>query len=437
MFLVSLETGEKSQLTQPEFPAIGDTNPAIAPDGSWMVFRRQANLHSGELYRLRLRARWKTTRSADVQSQIVLGEPQRLTPAALDASYPTFLSDNKELLFSTKRSLWKLVPGKETLERLPFAGEDGMMPVISRSRPGHPARLAYIRSFQDTNIWRLDLSAPGAAAAAPPFVAVSSTRMDSTPQLSPDGRRVAFASDRSGAWEIWLADLDGSKAVQLTSMGVHSGAPCWSPDGERIVFQSNPEGQFHIYLVPAGGGKPAKLTADTASEWRPSFSRDRYWIYFASNRRGYSRIWKIPVSGGDAMQVTTKPGFAAFESPDGAWLYYNERMETPSPLWRQPVSGGVPVKVLEGVVRAAFAVIDKGIYYIDRPSNTGGLLFTDHPSGETRLQYYDLATSRISTVARNLGNVFLGLTASRNGHMLLYSRVDSSIDDLMLVDNFR
>jgi Tol biopolymer transport system component len=109
--------------------------------------------------------------------------------------------------------------------------------------------------------------------------------MDSTPQLSPDGRRVAFASDRSGAWEIWLADLDGSNAVQLTCMGADSGAPCWSPDGELIVFQSNPEGQFDIYVIRAAGGKPRNLTSHLASEWRHSFSRDGEWIYFTRTGR--------------------------------------------------------------------------------------------------------------------------------------------------------
>jgi hypothetical protein len=112
-------------------------------------------------------------------------------------------------------------------------------------------------------------------------------------------------------------------------------------------------------------------------------------------------------------------------------------MERPSPLWRQPVSGGVPVKVVDGVVRAAFSVIDGGIYYIDRPSGDGGLLYTDQPSGETRLQYFDFATHRTTTTARNLGIVFLGLSASKNGRTIFYSRVDSSMADLMLVENFR
>jgi hypothetical protein len=85
--------------------------------------------------------------------------------------------------------------------------------------------------------------------------------------------------------------------------------------------------------------------------------------FFTSNRTGQRQIWKIPASSGDALQVTNNGAFAAFESPDGAYLYYNQTMETPSPLWRQPVSGGAPVKVLDGVVRGAFAVLDKGIHY--------------------------------------------------------------------------
>ena len=112
-------------------------------------------------------------------------------------------------------------------------------------------------------------------------------------------------------------------------------------------------------------------------------------------------------------------------------------MDTPSPLWRVPTSGGVAVKILDGVVLGAFAVLDRGIYYIDRPAGGGGILNIDRPAGTTRLQYFDLATRRSTTVARNLGNVYLGLTASPDGRRIFYSRVDSSVDDLMLVENFR
>jgi Tol biopolymer transport system component/predicted Ser/Thr protein kinase len=428
LFVVSLETAEKRRLTNPQLPALSDTNPAVSPDGSWLVFRRNASgLFTGELYRLPLR-----------RGLTAAGEPRRLTLTALDAGYPTWMPGSKEILFSARGSLWRLVvPGESTPARLQFVGEDGLMPVVSRPQPGRPARLVYVRSFQDSNVLRVETSAPGATASSPPVVSISSTREESHLQLSPDGRRVAFASNRSGEWEIWLADPDGANAVQLTSMGAVSGSPRWSPDGQLIAFQSNFEGQWEVFVIPAAGGKPRNLTSRPTREGFPSFSRDGQSIYFFSNRSGKAQIWKIPVSGGNAVQVTTNGGLAAFESPDGAHLYYTQTLDTPSALWQMPASGGVPVKVLDGVVLVDFVVLERGIYYIDRPSGEGRILFIDRPPGETRLQYFDFVTGRSTTVARNLGNVTVGLTASPDGRTILFSRVDSSVDDLMLVENFR
>jgi WD40 repeat protein len=234
-----------------------------------------------------------------------------------------------------------------------------------------------------------------------------------------------------------VSDTDGSDAIQLTSLGTAAGAPTWSADARQIVLQASRDGQGAIYIVPAVGGKPRNLSTHTANNTRPSFSHDGKWIYFASTQSGERQIWRTPASGGQAVQLTYNGAFASFESPDGAYLYYNQSMDAPSPLWRVPSSGGSPVRVLDGVVRGAFAVLDRGIYYIDRASANPDLLYLDRPAGEARLRYFDLATHKSTTVARDLGNVFLGLTASQDGHTIFYSRVDSSLDDLMLVENFR
>jgi serine/threonine protein kinase len=421
LFLISLETGEERQLTHPQPPAAGDANPAVSPDGNWLVFRRDASgPFSGELYRLALDS-----------GLIARGEPERLTPVALDAGHPTWMPDAKEVVFSAhsgREGLWRLVvPGSNTPTRLPFVGEDGRTPVVSRPQPGRPSRLVYVRSFQDYNVWRIDSPVAGSPASSPPVLSISSTRQDADAQISPDGRRVAFFSDRSGEGEIWLADSDGSNAVQLTSMRrIHgAGAPQWSSDGKLITFHSIRDGQGEIYLIPAVGGKPRNLTSHPATDGDPSFSRDGKWIYFRSDRTGKFQVWKLPVSGGDAVPVTPNVGARALESLDGAYLYYVETVENPSPLWCLPSSGGVPTKLLEGVVLGGFAVLGAGIYYMDRPSR------------ETRLQYFNLATRKSTTIAANLGNVGLFLTASPDGRTILYSRLDSSVDDLMLVENFR
>ena len=416
LFLVSLDTGEKKQLTFPQPPVFGDSHPAVAPDGRSLVFQRNPSGSGAELYWLPL--------GNDLTAA---GEPRRLTLAALNATHPAWMPDSKEVLFSAGSSLWRLaVTGEGAPARLPFVGEDGMMPAVSRPQAGQPPRLIYVRSFTDRNIWQLQIPAPGVPRPSPPIVSISSTRDDEGAQFSPDGRRVVFGSNRSGEREIWLADPDGSDAVQLTSMGAEGTAsPRWSPDGQTIAFNSNVDGQQEIYVVPAGGGKPRRLTSHQSNDLQPSFSRDGKWIYFASERTGEFQIWKSPASGGDAVQVSRNVGVAALEAPDGRDVYYTQTPVEASPLWRLSASGGEPVKVLDGVVMRAFVVLARGIYYIDRPERA------------SRLQFFDFATRKSTTVAGNLGDVRLGLTASPDGRTILCTRLDSAVDDLMMVENFR
>jgi eukaryotic-like serine/threonine-protein kinase len=420
LFVISVETGEKKPLTSPQPPLFGDSAPAVSPDGRSMVFRRTAAANAGELLWLALGEGGAAT-----------GEPRRLAPAALNASYPAWMPDGDEILFSARSSLWRLsVRGQSAPARLPFVGEDGFMPTVSRPQPGRPGRLVYERSSSDQNIWRVETSGPGTTALTLPVAAISSTRLDSNAQFSPDGRRVALASSRSGDTEIWLADPDGGNTAQLTSLGApQTGTPRWSPDGQTIAFDSNLEGQYEIYAISASGGKPRRLTSHPANDHVPSFSRDGKWIYFSSSRGGDNQIWKMPASGGEAIQVTHNGGYVAFESPDGSQLYYTQNPGfPPSALWRLPVSGGQPVKVLEGVVQRAFAVLGKGIYYasLEAPSRL-----------EAKLLYFDFATGKSTTVAALGRRIFLGLTATADGRTILYTKIDSSVNDLMLVENFR
>jgi serine/threonine protein kinase len=250
LFVVSLDTGEKRQLTNPRPPVLADMSPAVSPDGRSLVFLRRAAWGAGELYLLPL--------GKDLTP---VGEPRRLTSADLRADYPAWTPDGNEIIFSAKGSLWRTaVSGASPPTRIAYVGEDGLMPSISRAQAGKPARLVYVRSFTDQNFWRIETSAPGAPSSAPPVMSISSTKHEYHGHFSPDGRRVAFSSSRSGDAEIWVADSDGSNAIQLTSMAAQETmCPRWSPDGQQIGFSSNPEGEFR-YLCRCRRGRQASAS---------------------------------------------------------------------------------------------------------------------------------------------------------------------------------
>jgi Tol biopolymer transport system component len=393
LFVVSIETGDKRQLTNPQPPVVADTNPSLSPDGESLLFLRRTTWARGELHVLPVRS--DTTAS---------GEATHIAVSGLVPDTATWMPDGDEILFGTNpqnggsAALWRVsATGDGRSARVPFVGEDGMMPAVSRSQRGEAARLVYVRSFTDDNIWRIDISDPGVAASAPPRIAIASTKADIHPQLAPDGRRVAFTSTRSGAWEIWTSDPDGSNPVQITFLRAPTGtgAPHWSRDGRAIVFASDAEGQFDIFIVPSTGGKPRNITSHTALDHVPIFSHDGQWIYFSSARSGQFQVWKVPASGGEAVQVTKDGGWLSQESVDGTSLYFTPTVAIGAltQLWRMPTSGGPAVTVVDGVMNAPFAVLQRGIYYINQLS------------AEPQFQFFDFASQQSVTVARGLGTV--------------------------------
>jgi Tol biopolymer transport system component len=257
---------------------------------------------------------------------------------------------------------------------------------------------------------------------------ISSTRDDDAPQFSPDGKKIAFKSKRSGSFEVWVCDADGSNAVQLTSIGGPGvTTPRWSPDGGRIAFDSNAPGQSDIFVVGATGGKPQRMTTDPANDGNPSWSQDGKWIYFDSARTGEQQVWKMPAKGGEAIQVTRDGGFGPRESPDSKFLYYTKALDNTS-LWRVAIGGGASAKVLENVRSyEAFAIVAKGIYFISRQGAT------------LAIRFLRFDTNKISTVAGFEKRLFLGpgLTVSPDGKWLLYSQYEQLGTELTLVENFR
>jgi Tol biopolymer transport system component len=176
--------------------------------------------------------------------------------------------------------------------------ENVFKPAIARS--GN--RLAYTQDFFDRDIWQVE---PGKL----PRSFVSSTRQEYNPQYSPDGKRVAFSSNRSGQMEIWVGDEAGGSLVQLTRFEEFSGSPQWSPDGQSIAFDRHMKTGWHIFVMASDGGQVRQLTSDDGDEVIPNWSRNGDSIYYASNRTGRYEIWRAPAKGGKGVQITRRGGW--------------------------------------------------------------------------------------------------------------------------------
>lgn len=412
--LLSSETGESRSLTSPPGSTIGDLSPAFSPDGQSVAFVRATSAVVEDLYVISLKG----------------GEPRRLTFTNAGIYNLTWSSDGREIVFSARpggnSNLWRIAVDGGKPELIAAAGYNTVDPNFSRQDD----RLVYAQYTEDVNIWRIDLSAAGKPR-PPPKRLISSTRIDSGPQYSPDGLRIAFASTRSGSFEIWTCDSSGENPIQLTSFrGPLAGSPRWSPDGRQIVFDSRPDGNADIFLINSEGGKPRRLTEDPAEDIVPSWSRDGRWIYFASTRSGTMQVWKLPAAGGEALQVTAQGGFEAFESPDGQWLYYTKNRGLPS-IWRLPVAGGDESPVLDfhsSDYSRYWQIVSQGIY------------FATLEAGQTRIKFFSFASAKtlpVATPEKALAQGDIGLTVSPDGRWLLYSQLDEKVGDIMMLEGFR
>jgi Tol biopolymer transport system component len=292
-------------------------------------------------------------------------------------------------------------------------------------------RLAYEQFALDRNIWQLDLKGSKSLDQGPVPV-ITSTRNDDSPQFSPDGKKIVFASTRSGTSEIWLCDRDGQNSFQLTRFdGPVTGTPRWAPDGRQIAFDSRSQGNPDIWIVSSDGGRLRRLTTEPSEDIDPSWSRDGRWVYFGSNRSGRLQIWKMPAERGPAVQLTKGGGFEGFESLDGKFLYYAKGRDVPG-IWRIPVEGGEETLVLNehkaGTWRS-WAVSDKGIYFA-----------TAEVPAHPLIEFYDFATGHVTLVCKldkPIPSGFPGLSISPDGRWLLFTQRDQIGSDIMLMENFR
>jgi len=411
IFLLSMETLDARQLTSPPEGFLGDSTPALSPDGKLLAFVRGASSRDVELYVMPLTG----------------GEPKRLTFDNRSGRSVAWTADSKSIVFSSwfygGLRLFKVLATGGTPEQLDVGTE--FASTLAISRQGN--RLAYSQESRDTNIWRIAVQ--GFAQSGTQTRLISSTRQDYSPQYSADGKKIAFTSGRTGVNEIWVCDADGQNPVPITSFGGPDvGSPRWSPNGEQIAFDSLAPGHRDIYVVGAQGGKPRRVNSDDFDNVRPSWSRDGQWIYFGSNRSGDWQLWKVPAGGGQPVQVTKQGGREGFESTDGRVVYYTKGFGLAG-LWKISTEGGQETEVVDEPHQGFWALLDQGVYFVNPDATPNATI-----------EYFNFATNRKTKVAeieKTLQLVYPSLAVSPNGQSLLFVQSDSFESDIMLVEGFQ
>ena len=410
LHLLPLDGSPPQRLTSPATTYPGDLSPAFSPDGRLLAF-----------------VRTQIDGRQDVAVVTVEGgRVRRLAREQKGVTGLDWTADGDEVVYAANRDgaagLWRVGLGGGDPRWVSLGADAGEIAAPSVGRSG-----GVVFARQRVRSQVVEVGPDGTVRAVLP-----STRDDRQPTVSPDGRRLAFVSTRSGSHEVWTAGPDGQGADRLTDFGgARVSGPRWSPDSRRVVVSARADGDADIFVV-LPGGETRQLTDDPADDVAPAWSRDGQWITFASDRGDEWQIYRIPSAGGTPEPVTVGGGVAAAEAPDGRLLVIRPDRRG---LWRLPVLNGevrdvraerLPVN-LSPADWANWSVVGDAVYVLERRY--------DRAASVVR---FDLASGNRQRVAE-VADVpeDSGLGVFPGGRRVLLSRQDRADSDVVIVRDFR
>jgi len=325
LWIVGADGGDSTRLEVP----LQTTSPSWSPDGSRLavsvgnsifVFGMAYFANAGPS------AIWVVPADGSAPVQITDGRSLDVSPAwSPDGRFLYFVSDR-----GGSRDVYRLpADGRGTPQRV-TTGLDAQ--TISLSPDGR--RLAYTRLQSSSNIWSLPVPADGPIPARDAVPITTGTQKIETLDVTRDGRRLVFDSDRGGNADLYVMATGGGEAVQLTTDSAGDYSPAWSPDGTRIAFHSMRAGNRDIFTMNADGTGLTQRTTDPREELDPSWSPDGKAVVaeiIASDDWDRGNFVIVPVNGpaggprsltgiGDFCEWSPTDSVIAFHADDGIRL---------------------------------------------------------------------------------------------------------------------
>lgn len=416
---LTLASGEVEPLALAGDMETYDTSPAVSADGAWLAFAR---------YRRGERLNQLMVQPLD-HGFTPSGEP-RPVPGLDPGIYHSLTWDpsNNRLWFVNSGQILEWDVGG-TVRLVNTVGPRLSMNAVAVAlvRHGTTMRAAVVTPRGDMNIFALPLDPMTHEALGPPTARVLSTAIEHHPQFSPDGRRLAFVSDRSGNFAIWIADANGDNPRQITALDQFvTGFPRWSPDGTRIAFHTSAANEERvIYIVDVESGSPRRLTNGCCPG---GWSADGQYLYVteieASNRQ-----LRVNVEDGSREVLFDGGSAVAIESTDGGYLLYNKSRQRG--YFRRSLDGDPAKNTEEQLVedyipsRGGLVPVADGFFYLGHTPD-------DQPRA---FRFFDYALGRVRDMAVAPVTTGLGLTVSSDGRELLYAAIEGPPEaDIMLLE---
>jgi Tol biopolymer transport system component/serine/threonine protein kinase len=318
------------QVTSDSSEAVVHTTPRWSPDGLKLAFRRIETIKSDIVI-------------VDLESQAT----SRITNDNVLDMDPVWAPDASSLYFASSRggglNLWRVGVGsgsKPTTQpqQLTTGAGDDVAPTVAPDGK----RLAFAVRGINSDLWRLPVNPATGEPTGSPEAAIMTTRVESRAAWSPDGRTVAFNSDRLGEMNIWLRGDSDSTDRQLTRGPGGDYQPGWSPDGRNIVFFSARAGNADIWSVALSTGQLNRLTDDPATDTNPFYSPGGEQIAFVSDRGGRADVWVMNSDGSAPRRITSigVGGHFLRWTPDGRSIVFRAESGTRIQIYRVALADG-------------------------------------------------------------------------------------------------